>query len=480
MVQGDDLFGDGVNVAARLQEIAAPAGICISGAVREQIESKLNFPLANLGERSLKNIPRPVQALRVEWRLEETSATNVLGGALNLPDKPSIAVLPFVNMSGEAEQEYFADGITEDIITALSRYRWFFVIARNSSFTFKGRAVDVKQIARELGVRYVLEGSVRKAGNRIRITGQLIEAESGNHIWAERYDRDLSDIFSVQDEITQSVVAAIEPEMLLTEGQRAARKTGTNLDAFDCVLRGMWHFHLFTPEDSLEAEKLFRRAIDRDQKFAPGWIWLGRTLNGRIWFGWSRDVEGERAEAYAAAQRAVELDERDPYAHYILALTSVISRQVQKGIAEAQRAIDLNPNFALGHFILGLARFFAHHFAEVPEPILRGMRLSPHDPLTFMYLNFLALAYYHQRDYEQARQYAERGLRLRRIYVLCHTLLASLGQLGRLDEAAAVREEMQRLKPSDFDRFVETTNPYTNPADREHLRDGLAKAGLTV
>lgn len=257
VAEGDDLLGDGVNVAARLQEVAAPAGICISGALRDQIENKLTFPVAHLGERTLKNIPRPVQAYRVDWRLEDASTTGVLGGAMTLPDKPSIAVLPFANMSGDAEQEYFADGITEDIITALSQNRWFFVIARNSTFTYKGRAVDVKQVGRELGVRYVLEGSVRKAGQRVRVTGQLIETESGNHLWAERFDRDLADIFSVQDEITERVVGVIEPEMLLVEGKRAARKATANLDAFDSYMRGLWHFHQLTTEDSRQASTGF-------------------------------------------------------------------------------------------------------------------------------------------------------------------------------------------------------------------------------
>jgi len=226
VAQGEDLLGDGVNVAARLQEIASPAGICISGAVREQTEGKLDFHLSAIGERLLKNIPRKVLVHRVEWDAEAGLQTDVLNSrALALPDKPSIAVLPFVNMSGDRDQEYFADGVTEDIITALSHYRWFFVIARNSTFAYKGKALDVKQIARELGVRYVLEGSVRRAANRIRATAQLVDADTGVHLWAERFDRDLSDVFALQDEITQSVVAAIEPEMLLVEGRRATRKT---------------------------------------------------------------------------------------------------------------------------------------------------------------------------------------------------------------------------------------------------------------
>lgn len=231
IVDGDNLFGDGVNIAARLEGVADPGGICISGAVRDQIEGKLTFPLVPLGERSLKNISRPITVYSVGWAPAQPATTGVLGGALTLPDKPSIAVLPFANMSGNAEQEYFADGITEDIITALSHHRWFFVIARNSTFVYKGRAVDTKQVARELGVRYILEGSVRRAGQRVRITGQLIEAETGNHVWAERFDRDLADIFAIQDEITQSVVGAIEPEMLLVEGKRAFTKNVSNLDA---------------------------------------------------------------------------------------------------------------------------------------------------------------------------------------------------------------------------------------------------------
>src|SRR5262245_32069415 len=269
VAEGDDLLGDGVNVAARLQEVASPAGICVSGAVREQTEGKLEFPLAPIGERSLKNIPRQVPVYRVEWNAEEPVATDMLSGrSLALPDRPSIAVLPFLNMSGDREQEYFADGVTEDIITALSHYRWFFVIARNSTFAYKGRALDVKQIARELGVRYVLEGSVRRAASRIRATAQLINAETGIHLWAERFDRELSDVFALQDEITQSVVAAIEPEMLLVEGSRATRKNAGNLDAFDHCMRGIWHFQQFARDENRRAEILLRQAIDLDPDLA--------------------------------------------------------------------------------------------------------------------------------------------------------------------------------------------------------------------
>ena len=323
MADGKNLLGDGVNVAARVEGVAEPGGICISGAVRDQIEGKLRFELTPKGERSLKNIPRPVPVFAVNWRPEDPVSAGVLGGSLALPDKPSIAVLPFTNMSGDPEQEYFADGITEDITTALSHHRWFFVIARNSTFAYKGRHLDVKQVARDLGVRYLLEGSVRKAGPRVRITGQLIEAETGNHLWAERYDRDLADIFSVQDEITQSVVGAIEPEILLVEGTRASRKSSSSLDAFDCCMRAMWHFSQLDAANQNEAVTLARRAISLDPAHAQGHMVLARVLNSRIWLGWSIDFDADLEESYAAATRATSLDDRDPYTHYALAWTSL-------------------------------------------------------------------------------------------------------------------------------------------------------------
>jgi TolB-like protein/class 3 adenylate cyclase len=480
IVENDNLFGDGVNVAARLEQVAEPADICIAGAVLDQIDGKVSFPIARLGERRLKNLPRPIAIYRVDWRLEEARADDVLGGELALPDKPSVAVLPFVNMSGDAEQEYFADGITEDIITALSRNRWFFVIARNSTFTYKGRAVDVKQVARELGVRYVLEGSVRKAGNRVRINAQLIEAESGAHLWAERYDRDVADIFALQDEITEHVVAAIEPELLVVEGRRAARKSTAHLNAYDFFMRGMWHYHQFDAVENRRAAEWMRKAVALDPRLTQGYVGLARTLNGRIWFGWSEDVDVDRRAAFEAAQRAVELDDKDAYTHYVLTFACLNSRLHQQALAEAQRAVDLNPNFALVHLGLGWVRVFIGHFAQAIDPLFRGMRLSPNDPLTFLFLYFLALAHYHQNDYAQAVQLAQRGLALRRVYLLYEVLLAALGQSGQLDQVAAAREGLERLQPADFEEMSRITHPYLNQADFEHLRQGLRKAGITA
>lgn len=480
MAQDENLFGDSVNVAARLQEVAAPAGICISGAVREQTEGKLTFPIAGLGERTLKNIPRPVQVFRVDWHLDDPSASGVLGGSLALPDKPSIVVLPFVNMGGDSEQDYFADGITEDIITALSRYRWFFVIARNSSFAYKGRAIDVKQVARELGVRYVLEGSVRKAGAKVRVTAQLIDAESGNHLWAERYDRNYADVFTIQDEITESVVGAIEPEILMGEGSRAARKSVANLDAFDCCMRGMWHHYQTNDEDLRQAEMWMRRSIELDPKLARAHMALARILFGRLLFGWSDDMARDLATASTAAERAVALDDRDPYSHYALFATSLLNRRHQNALAEAQRSIDLNPNFALGHLALGWVRIYIGHFGEALDPLLRALRLSPNDPMAFLFVSQIALLHYHLGNYEEAIHYAERARRVRRIYIVLRTLLASLGQLGRTEEAKDILVEMKRNEPVDMARYWSMTTPYADPAHRELLIDGLRKAGMQI
>jgi TolB-like protein/class 3 adenylate cyclase len=481
VAEGDDLLGDGVNVAARLQEIANPAGICISGAVREQTEDKLDFRLVSIGEQSLKNIPRKVLVHRVEWEAEKPDPTTVLSSRTPaLPDKPSIAVLPFVNMSGDREQEYFADGVTEDIITALSHYRWFFVIARNSTFAYKGRALDVKQIAHELGVRYVLEGSVRKAANRIRATAQLIDADTGIHLWAERFDRDLSDVFSLQDEITQSVVAAIEPEMLLVEGRRATRKTAGNLDAFDHCMRGIWHFQQFARDENREAEIFLRQAINLDSTLALAHTYLARTLNNRIWWGWSKDIDKDIADELTAATRAVELDGRDPYSHYALLLATMITLHHEQSLAAAQRAIDLSPNFALGYFALGWIRIYMGRSAEAIDPMLRSLRLNPNDRQSETFLGQAAIAQYHIANFEDAADYCRRALRVRRHRFILRTLLAALGQLGRRDEAAAVLSELDEVKPPEAARHWEVTMPYSDRASRVFFEEGLRKAGLQV
>ena len=297
--RGGDLYGDGVNVTARLQALAEPGQIFISASVHEQTADKLNFACRFLGERTLKNIARPVRVYSVDWSLAAPLPVSELqSGPLAIPDRPSIAVLPFANISGDAEQDYFVDGLTEDLITALAKFRWFFVIARNSSFAYKGRSVPVQQVGRDLGVRYVLEGSTRKSRDRVRVTAQLIDAETGHHAWAERYDRDLADLFAVQDEIVGRVVGAIEPEMLRVETLRARQKTPQDLAARDLVFRGMWHFHQVNKEDHLRARELFREAVATAPSMAEGHTWLGRCNAGIVFYGWSDNLAADTAEGW--------------------------------------------------------------------------------------------------------------------------------------------------------------------------------------
>jgi adenylate cyclase len=352
LVEGDDILGDGVNIAARLESIAEPGGICLSEDAFRQVRGKIVAEFADSGEHSLKNIARPLRVYRhVAQRPAEPQS-----GALPLPDKPSIAVLPFQNMSGDPEQEYFADGMVEDITTALSKIRWFFVIARNSAFTYKNRAVDVKQVGRELGVRYVLEGSVRRGGSRLRITAQLVDAATGNHLWAERYDRELADVFAVQDEITERVVAAIEPELYAAEHVRTQRKPPDSLDAWECGIRALSCIGQGTREANVEAETLCRRAIAIAPDYGQAHSLLAWTLWRRgAWSGGSGTL---LTEAMAAAIAARDLGEGDPWAH--LALGTVFYRMCRYDEAQhaLQRALELNPNFALAHAFLGVALAF--------------------------------------------------------------------------------------------------------------------------
>src|SRR5438552_5236021 len=319
MIEGRDLYGDGVNIAARLEALAEPGGICISRTVLNHARDKVSFDVEDAGEQTLKNIARPVHVFRIIIDPSRRPATPKSAvPALALPDKPSVAVLPFTNMSGDPEQEFVSDGVAEDVITALSHYPSLFVIARNSSFTYKGRAVDVKQVGRELGVRYVLEGSVRKAGNRIRVTAQLVEAETGNHVWAERYDRDLADIFAVQDEITERVVAAIEPELYVAEQVRSQSKPPDSLDAWECVIRALACLGPGTPDENTIAQRFFQQAIELDPTFAGGYSGLALAqLQAAAVYQKLGQLEAQ-SSAEALSRRAVALDGADAEARSCL------------------------------------------------------------------------------------------------------------------------------------------------------------------
>ncbi len=483
IVEGDDIYGDGVNVAARLEGLAQPGGVCISGTVFNHIRNKVDLAFEDLGEKRVKNIPDPARVYRVDLSRTDTDSVGWSPdtGSLPLPDKPSIAVLPFENMSGDPEQEFFADGMAEEIITALSRYRWFFVIARNSSFTYKGRAVDVTKVAKELGVRYVLEGSVRKAGNRVRVTAQLIDATTGNHIWAERYDRELDDIFELQDEITETIVAAIEPELGVVERERARRKPPGNLDAWGSYQRGLWHFFSDPTREGMdEAKRLFQRAIELDPGFAVAHAELAWTHESDIHRGLTDDPEASLEQAARAAEKAVALDARDPCARCALGRAHIFRRAYDKAIAETEAAVGLNTSFDRGYYCLGLALLYGGRPEESIPQFERAIRLNPRFPALWAYLDILARAYFNLKRYEEAAVWFEKATQqpISSFLPFVHGA-AALGHLGRLDEARAMLADAKKRNP-DFsaDTVKSTVGMYGRYSGADRIIDGLRKAGL--
>jgi TolB-like protein len=483
IVDGANLIGDGVNIAARLEGLAEPGAICLSGAARDQIGNKLPLGFDDLGEQQVKNIAQPIRVYRVGPRPSrphagETPAVQMSEPApLPLPDKPSIAVLPFQNISGDPEQEYFADGMVEEIITALSRIRWFFVIARNSTFTYKGHAVDVKQVGRELGVRYVLEGSVRKSGNRIRVTAQLVEAATGNHVWAERYDRDLADIFAVQDEITERVVAAIEPELYAAEQVRSQTKAPDSLDAWECVIRALSCIGQGTRDENTEAEALCRRAI----AIAPGygrahsllaWALLRRSV-------YSGDLRTVVPEISAETQTALALDDRDPWAHFAQGNLQHRLRHPGEAVRSLRRALELNPNFALALASLAnpLALQGAHQ--EAVDSAEHALRLSPRDRHVGSYAS-LALAQVHfiAGRYPECVTWARNMIEKSPEIVPGHFFLtAALAMVGDLTAAAEARDTLLRLRP-DFSLAWVAENQAPTGEMGDRVCEGLRRAGV--
>jgi len=483
MVEGEDIYGDGVNVTARLEALAEPGGICISRTVFNHVKHKVDLAFENLGEKRVKNIPEPVHVYRVEISPTDTGGASRVSDeqALALPNKPSIAVLPFDNMSGDPEQEYFADGMAEDIITGLSRFRWLFVIARNSTFTFKGQAVGVKHVAKELGVRYVLEGSVRKAGNRVRVTAQLIDATTGNHIWAERYDRDLEDIFALQDEITQTIVGAIEPELGAVEQERARRKPPENLDAWDLYQRGLWHLFDDLKRDALiEAKRLFQSACELDPGFAVAHAELAYTHVADIIRGLTDDPEASLDQAADAAERAVALDPKDPAARVALGRVLIFRFAHERAIAEMEAAIGLNASFSRGYYCLGLALLYGGRPKESIPQFETGIRLSPRCPVLWAYWMMLGLAYINLENYEEAAASLEKAIEQPTAPFMAFAYAAAtLGHLGRTDEARALLAEAETRKPGFSIDTVRSTAGQLGPhSGIDRIVDGLRKAGL--
>ncbi len=479
-----DLMGDGVNIAARLEGIAKPGTICLSEDAYRQMKARLAVAVSDLGQIELKNIAEPIRVYSLDVgatvEIKPVTAKPVSTERLALPDKASIAVLPFQNMSGDPEQEYFADGIVEEITTALSRFRQFFVIARNSSFTYKGRAVDIKQVGHELGVRYVIEGSVRKAGNRVRITGQLIDTTTGAHLWADRFDGALEDVFDLQEHVTTSIVGIIAPTMERAEIERSKCKRTESLDAYDYYLRGIASLYQWTEEGTNSALNLFHKTIELDSGFSSAhgmaaWCYVWRKASG-----WMGDRVKEIAEAKQLAQRAVDLGADNAVAllggGYALVF---VVHEVERGAAYIDRALALNPNLAWGLASDGWTKAFLGEPDAAITQLSRAMRLNPLDPLSFRALGGMAFAYFIAGRYDEASSWAEKALRERHNYLPAIRELAAAHALaGRLTEA---RKAMAHFREIDSEMRVSAIKdwvPIRRSDDLARLEDGLRKAGL--
>jgi adenylate cyclase len=480
ILDGDDIFGDGVNVAARLEALADPGGIMVSSVVHDQVRDKLAFDFEDMGEQAVKNIARPIGIHRVqiaEHAMPKKPAATSGKPEPSVQERPSIAVLPFANMSGDPEQEYFADGISEDIITGLSKLRWFFVVARNSSFAYKGKSVEVKRISRELGVRYVLEGSVRKGGNRVRITVQLIDATTGNHIWADRYDGDLTDVFALQDEITRKVVTAIEPRLLEAEGIRSQNRSPEDLGAWEMVIHANSLFWRMTKIEGEAAIALLRRAIERYPDYAPAHSMLAFALLVKRLLGWTL-VAPPVKEAATLAMRAAELDDSDPWAHFALGYLAHTMRRTEDAVTEYQRAIELNPNFAAAHGFLGWTLALAGRSDQAIAHLERAIHMSPLDPQNAIFNNALACAHYLAGRYTEAASFGRKAVQLRDGITSSHRIyIASLAQDGQIEEARMALQRLRELQPDISIAWCEQYVPYT-PGPMAKFLEGMRKAGL--
>jgi TolB-like protein/Tfp pilus assembly protein PilF len=476
LIDGDDILGDGVNVAARLEEISEAGGICISEDVYRQIDGKVDISFADMGVHHLKNIARPLRTFRAH--LEQIMPLRAPGPAL--PDRPSIAVLPFGNMSSDPAQDYFCDGIVEEIIIGLSRIRWLFVIARNSSFTYKGRAVDVKQVGRELGVRYVLEGSVRRAANRVRISAELVEATTGVHIWADRFEGGLEDIFELQDRVTANVVGAIGPKLEQAEIERAKHKPTENLDAYDYFLRGLAALHRWSRDANAEALRLFYRAIELDPEFAAAYGMAARCYSQRKASGWMVDRAQEAAETERLARHAAALGKDDAVALSTagIAFAYVLGAH-DYGADLLQRALALNPNWASAWLFSGWARIWLGEPEVAIDHLTRAMRLNPQDPQIFNAQAAMAAAYFFAGQYADASSWAHAAIREQPVHFIATCVAAASHALA--GQAPEATEAMTRLRQLDPDFRLSSLNdffPIRRPDDAARWADGLRNAGL--
>jgi TolB-like protein/class 3 adenylate cyclase len=483
VVADNTVTGEGIVLAQRLEQLAAPDGVCIQGAAYETLPRRLPFDYQNLGEQQLKGFDERVRVYSVKARAEAgtevtTSTDSVNKQVLELPTKPSIAILPFDNMSNDSEQEFFADGISEDIITELSKFRTFFVIARNSSFAFKNEKIAIRDVGIRLGVRYVVEGSVRRAGNRVRITAQLIDAIDDKHIWAERYDRDLEDIFAVQDEVTQAIVTAIEPQLAETERQRARRKSTENLDAWECYQRGLWYMFGYAETD--KALHYFQRASKLDAEFSSAYAGIAYTYAIQILLGASKSRDEDLKNGVSAAETAVSIDQNDPFAHFAKGRISIFNGEYEKAIVSFKRAISLNPNYALAHFGLAHGLWHAGRPAEAPAHHDEAIRLSPHDPILWAFLASKAIALIMIERFEEGIAVSQEAQRNHDAHLFGYLAeVSGLGLLGREKEAQEALHRLRKVQPDISISFIENSIPIVKSEGRDRFLRGLKLAGMS-
>ena len=473
IVEGDDLYGDGVNIAARIEALADPGGVFVSNTVHDQVRDRLPFVFEDLGEQQFKNIARPVRVYRVRNPAAAMSPSGPSSPVLPLPDKPSIAVLPFANMSGDPEQEYFADGMVEEIITALSRIRWLFVIARNSSFTYKGRAVDMKLVSRELGVRYVLEGSVRKAGGRVRITAQLIDALNGAHLWADRFDGPLEDVFELQDKVALSVAGVIEPTLRPAETRRTAAHPTADFTAYDLYLRALPIFYTLTKEGVLQALALLEQAIARDPNYGPALAWAAMCHLWRYFDDWSDEPEAARRDGIRLAQRALEAagDDASVVANAALVLAQ-FGEDIGAMIALVERSLALDPSSARGWYISGLLRLWAGQPDLAIAHVESSLRLSPRERLG-AHQSVIGTAHVFKGQFDAA---------VAELLVAIHerptnpppyrSLACCYAHMGRLEEAKEIVARLRSITAT----IIPSTLHFRNQEHRELFLSGLRLA----
>jgi adenylate cyclase len=484
IIEPDDIYGEGVNLASRLQSMSEAGGICVTQAAAEQLRGKLEVELVDLGEPKLKNLSRPLRVFRLVDSAQGPRGPTITAHADRPPyvsgfgGRPAIAVLPLDTFSRSPDEEYFSDGLTEDITTALANWRSFPVIARNSAFTYKGRKIEIRSVGQELGARYLVEGSVRRQDSQVRVTIQLVEAETGYHLHARTYDRKMTDILGLQDEIATSIVATLEPELLRVERDRAAAAPAS-FAAYDLMQRGLWHHYRRTKEDSESAQAYFRKAIAADPGYAQAMAALAVCLAQSKVSGWESDPQHAIDEAFELGQRAAFLDARDPEPHFALGLAALHNRQMPVALRETEEAVRINPSFAAAWANLSVVNNYMGQPAKALEHVSRALRLSPNDPRIFLWIPALAGAHYLAGNYEDAINAGRYGLAIKPDYRHClRYLTAALGQLGRQDEAAEAAAQMRVLDKQLADTEAFLALYYVDRKSLEHILDGLRKAGF--